>query len=324
MTKHSCLLVPLTLSLAACGSTTVAPPDAPSTIPRAAVGTFALTSELDLGAPVAGADALAALVAGAADPMGFVVGKIVDELPVGTIQNVAREAAPLLAAYLDVELAAVAPRFTSGVHALGEGLARIAQHAGTHEQLAIGSDGSAVRTITALVFDAAVPVTATLSDHGIGEIGAATRVTIDRTGRVAIAQHELALPYGSWLRLGLDTAAVPTAVPGATDLASALTTLVGCDAVGAAIATKLGLGSPAIYELACATALTAAATDVYDHLAALDAPSLVLVLAGAADGLDLDGDGLADQLVAGTWSGTVTRGTAPQAMGPATFSAARQ
>ncbi len=73
------------------------------------------------------------------------------------------------------------------------------------------------------------------------------------------------------LRLGIDAAVVPGVELNATDLAGALRELVNCDMVGELVAGKVGIGSPALYQVACETGMVAAASDIYGKIAALDA-----------------------------------------------------
>ena len=127
------------LALAACASAApgTSDADAPaSLVPRSVAGAFSVTSEVDMPMPAEAASALAPLVAatdGPDDPSRYLLDRLVDQLPAGTIQTVARDAVPLLASYLNTRLADVAPHLTSGLHALALGLERIARHVGTLE-----------------------------------------------------------------------------------------------------------------------------------------------------------------------------------------------
>src|SRR6185436_12991771 len=169
--------------LAACGG---APPslaaDAapPSTVPTSPVGVFAVTSTLDFHVPGAAAPALQALLAatdGPDDPARFVVDRLVALLPDGSVKTIADAAAPLVAAYINARLGELAP------------------HLGTVETLRIDRGGTGIRTITGVRFEVGNAVTVVpLASAGLTDLAAGVRVTLDATGRVAISEHEHALP----------------------------------------------------------------------------------------------------------------------------------
>jgi hypothetical protein len=303
-------LLPLA-ALAACGPST-SPPDAappPSMIPTSPAGVFALTSQLDLRVPAPAAPVIAALTAatdGPDDPTRYLIDRIVQTLPDGTIRTVAAQAAPYLAAYLNARLVEIAPRFVAGIDAIASGTARVASHFTTIETLQIDRDGAATRSITGARFELPTGTTVIrFAEHGLPDLAIGLRVALDVTGHVTLGAHAQAVPYGALLRLALDRAVVPGVVAGAPDLAAALAALVDCGALGAMIADRLGLGSPGLYGAACRTAMTAIASELDARIAAIDRDAITLEVSGAAEGVDLDSDGTLDALRAGRWTGSL-------------------
>ena len=302
------------LALAACASASPrAPlPDAAQPlVPRSPAGTFAVTSELDLPLPAAATAAFAPLVAatdGPDDPSRYLLDRLVDQLPDGTLQTIARESVPLLASYLNARLAEVAPNLTTGLRTLAAGLERVARHVGMLETWQIDARGAATVVISGIQLDvAATPVVLRFSDHGLDDRVASTQVTIGRDGRLSVGDHRVTLGYSSVLRLGFDHAVIPQVDPGATDLATALGDLVDCEQLADLVSYQLGIGSPALYRAACLAATASLANDVYARLAAIDADTpLLLELEGAAQPVDRDGDGTMDEIRSGTWSGQLS------------------
>jgi hypothetical protein len=310
----------------ACGGPPPAPDAAPLTVPTSPAGTFAVISTFDLRLPAAAQPAMAALTAatdGPDDPSRYVIDRMIDGLPDGSVKTVARTLAPYVAAYVNARLVEIAPRFVAGLGGIATGLSRIATHLGTVERLQIDPGGTGVRTIHAVRFEVGGAVTVVhLADAGLADISAAVRAVLDATGQVAISEHAHGLPYGAILRLGLDRAVVPSVQPGAHDLAEALGALFDCTRLGALVAERVGLGSAALYSGACQTAMTAIASDVDARLAAIDQIALGIEVAGTVHGVDHDGDGAIDELTGGRWTGAVYTGQIRELIDAASFSGA--
>ncbi len=293
----------LILVLTACGDPTPRPVDAHATVPRTAAGTFKVESNVAFTLPDAARPAILAIEAatdGPDDPSRYLVDAMVATLPDGTIANVAAAAAPYVAAYLNTRLASVAPRLAPGLAQLATGLAGIAQHLDSLETVQIASDGEMVRNIVGVRF---APGTQMLfADVGMPELAAASKVQL-QAGTLEIAAHALALPYARLLRLGLDRGVAPSVVPGATDLASALSGLVDCTQIGMLVANEVEIGGAALYTTACSTAMVAIAAHVDAQLAAIGDAPLLLEVAGTGTGYDADGDGTMDAILDGAWVG---------------------
>jgi hypothetical protein len=326
MSRHPllCFLVVPMLAIAGCGDPPVTPDASPpSTIPTSAAGAFELASRFDIQVPAAAAPAIATLTAatdGPDDPTRFLVDRMIATLPDGPVKILASQAAPYIAAYLHQRLVEIAPRLVEGLHAIGDGLSRIAGQLGTTETLQIAPGGDAVRTITGVRFEVgASAITVRFAEAGVADIALAVQVALDATGQLAISRHAHRLPYGALLRLGLDRAIVPSVEPAARDLAGALDLLVDCDRLAVLVADHVGIGSPALYRTACRAGMTAVAGEIDDCLAAIDRAELGLDLTGAATGVDLDGDGTMDELRDGTWSGAVTSAASREPIGAGRF-----
>ena len=144
-------------------------------------------------------------------------------------------------------------------------------------------------------------------------------VTMDATGQLTIASHNVPLAYGKLMRLGLDAAIIPVLDPSARNLGDLLAHLVDCQAVGQAIADAIGIGSASTFAGACTLGLSAGANFVYSKIDAIDGTALQFGLAGTVKGFDKNNDRTIDTLATGTWSGTLTYGTAPAPLAPSTF-----
>jgi len=309
---RSVLLIVLALLASCSPASPVSPaPDAAPlpTVPASPAGRFTVASTFDIDVPPPADPLLATLTAttdGPDDPTRYLLDRMIATLPDGTVKTIAIHAAPYVAGYLNERLADIAPRFVAGIHAIAQGLSRIATHAVTIETLQIDDSGAAIRTITGARFEIGTTATTIrFADSGLADIVVGTHVFLDLTGHITIGDHAHNLPYGALLRLGLDRAVIPGVEPAARDLATALGALVDCDALGALVAGHIGLGSAALYRTACQAGMAAIASEIYARIAAIDDTPLAIEVTGSADGVDLDGDGTMDELRAGRWSGSL-------------------
>ncbi len=307
MLNHRLALL-VVLFTACAGADTEPASDAGATpVPIDPAGRFSVRSSIALAAPpVAMTGVLAELEAatdGPDDPSRYLIDLVIERLPDGHIKTFATQLAPYVAAYVNAQIGAAAPRFVPGVRVLVDGLARTAQQIATIERLEIESGGRAFRTIEGLRFDT---VAVYLADVGLADVTVMTNVAVAGEGLV-IASHTAGIAYGPLVRLGLDRGIVGTVVPGARDLAGALRGLVDCDRLGALIAEAIGLGTAGLYASACTVGLTNVAARIYDRLPAETAMPLALEVAGTARAIDHEGDGTLDAIVDGRWIGTFDR-----------------
>jgi hypothetical protein len=317
MTRTS-VAVAVLLSLCACSTSsppaTTSPPGAPIPPP---LPQFAVSSVYDLGASVPGAagSALATITAltdEPDDPAAFVLAAMIAQLPDGAIKDALAAAEPVLAAYLDDRLLQWAPDFVGTLVALGSDLAQAAQAVGTDDTVAITDGGAtASHEIDGLryVLDG-VTYDLPFQSNGIAPVVVPAIDVAFGDGALALADHAIPLPYGAMLQLTLDHAIVPSVDPGADGLLGVLADAVDCTAVGSAVAkTVHASGDAAELAAVCSAALSATANAVYGDLQALDTETLTLDVVGVAVA-PVDEDGEVDTLYDGTWTGTVTFGSA--------------
>jgi hypothetical protein len=278
-------------------------PDGASSKPLDPVGVYEIHSSYSLVAPpAAAAMSLAEIEAatdGPDDPARYLIDRLIVRIPEGHVQVVAAAVAPYLAAYVQRRMEMFAPGLGDGLRALADGVNRIARRFGTLETLTIGRDGRARRLIHgARVEGIDIP----FAPLGLADVAAEADVTF-AGDKVRFGEHGADVPYGTLLHAALDRVVVGRVVTGATDLSAALVGIVDCDALGAIVSEYVGVGSPALYAGACRTALTHLAAEIYARLDA--AGNARMNVAGAATAIDVDGDGPADVIKSGTWSGTV-------------------
>jgi hypothetical protein len=302
----------LLVLLVACGTDRI--PPAVTDIPSNPAGVFSLHSAYDIAAMPGGI--VDEWEVAADDPARYLAERIVAGLPDGPVKTAAHQAIPFVAAYLDGQLAEIAPRLQRGLAEASVKLVAIATRFGTNEILRVTHQSNATRTIAGFRFlVGSAPVDVAFADHGDPDATVAVKLELDKAGNLAIAEHVVQLSYGRLLRLGLDHAVVPSIVPSATGVAEMLRNLVDCKRVGKLVSDALGANAPDVFATACTIGLVAAARELDDRLAGLDASPLVLDATGAARGVDMDHDGSMDAIVDGLWSGTarVTAGAVPLA-----------
>lgn len=307
-----------------------APDAAPAPTALEPAGTFTLASTYALAAPPPELAPLLGELATATDdaddPTAYLVDLVVDALPEGNARTVAVVLAPYVAANLHDRVAAYAPELVPALRAMATGAARIATRFTTLEDLVVIGDASADRTGHTAIGHArrsvrGVRVDATdipFSSIGLADTTTDAEITVELVGtatraeeprqywhRLAITRHTLSLPVAAWFRPAFDRAVIPSVVPEATDLASALRTLVDCPRLGALISDAVGLGSPALYAQACAIGLVTGARAIYERFPATTTPAASLALVGVARAIDRDNDGVMDAVSDGVWTGTL-------------------
>jgi hypothetical protein len=316
----------LSISLAACASAAVTAPDAPpSQIPKTITGTYDLVGTLDLSTLPAPADYILSELSSATDspddPARYLVDRMVAALPDGTFKSVATGLAPYIAPYIELELDRIAPNFAPGVRAIAAGLGTVAHHMVTIERLVVAPGGITTRALIGLQL-ANIPCQ--LAAGGAPDALAITRAEIDATGTLLLTTHTMQLPYGEMLRLGLDRAVLPSVDMAAPDLAVALRDLVDCHQLGLTFYSHANLGSAALYETACAVAMTSLASEVYDKISVIDESPFELDVSGTATGVDVDADGTMDEIRAGAWVGTASYAGTKGPLGVNTFTGKKE
>lgn len=305
--------------------------------PLDATGTYALHSTFDLATNMPGTagtvvNTIIAATDDSDDPTRWIVDQLIAQLPDGTIKTVLDTGELFVVGYLNERLLDLAPDFVSTMLQVGHDFGSIAKNFGLDETLAVtrAGDGTgyvAVHTVTGVHFkldnqDAAF---ALANYHVANIVVDHVAVTMDATGQLAIAAHDVPLAYGQVLRMGLDAAIIPLIDPSAQNLGQLLTHVIDCDQVGAAIADAIQslagfpLGSPSTFAGACTNGLAAGAGYVYAKIDDIDGTVLQFGLTGTARATDRTQDRTIDAIQSGTWSGTLRYAGTPTPLIPAAF-----
>jgi hypothetical protein len=302
--------------------------------PLDATGTYAMHSTFDLATNLPGtAGTVVNTIISATDdpddPTRWIVDQILTQLPDGTLKTVLGQSKNFVAGFLNDKLLDIAPDFLGTMVQVGNDFGDIARHFGLDETLALTRSGDAYTAVHTVVgvhykldnqegdFTFANYRVANIVVQSVG-------VTLDQTGQMTIAAHQVPLAYGQVLRLGLDAAIIPLIDPSAHNLNDLFAHKIDCTQVGSAVANALDLGFAAgTFKSACIAGLAAGANFVYAKIAAIDGNALQFSINGTARGVDKNNDRKVDVIQTGTWSGTLAYGATPTQLLPATFDGAR-
>jgi hypothetical protein len=269
------------------------------------------------------------------DPTQWVLQQLVNALPNGTAKTLLNGALPFVSGYLNDQVLAWAPDFVTTMVQVGNDFGDITKHFGLNETLDItggGVDGNYSGTRTALgahfvinaqTFDLA------FSDYQIANVVVpGIGITMDATGKLAVATHKLPLPYGGILHMGLDAAVIPMVDANAHNLGQLLADKVDCQTVGQdindALVQELGFGPGAsAMATACTAGLNAGANAIYSKINSISATALEFDVDGTAKAADTNHDYKIDALQTGKWEGTLSYSGTPAPLAPATFTGAR-
>jgi hypothetical protein len=184
------------------------------------------------------------------------------------------------------------------------------------------SGGSSTHRLTAIDFlpagfDARYDLTA-----APGDITSATASISTHGDSVAIGDHRFGFAYGDYVWRAIDDEMVTRY---GTDLRGTVGNAVDCPRIASAVASECLLGACVGHESAltelCEAGLDEVVAVAHDQIAELRLDALHYA-SGAATIVDRDGDGLADELTAGTWDAELDLGIG-LGPAPATFTAAR-
>ena len=297
--------------------------------PLDATGKYAVHSTFDLATNMPGTagtvvNTIIAATDGSDDPTRWILDQLIAQLPSGTVKSVLTSGEGFVAGYLNDRLLAIAPDFVSTMVQVGHDFGDIAKQFGLNETLELthaGTDYAAVHSVTGAHFKLGnQEADYTLANYNMANVVVNNvAVTMDATGQLTIAAHNIPLAYGKLMRLGLDAAIIPALDASARNLGDLLAHTVDCQAVGAAIADAIGIGSASTFAGACTLGLAAGANFVYSKIDAIDGTALQFGLSGTAKGFDKNNDRTIDTIATGTWSGTLSYGTTPAPLAPSTF-----
>ncbi|MBA3541727.1 MAG: hypothetical protein H0T79_19085 [Deltaproteobacteria bacterium] len=287
-------------------------------IPTTLTGKYAMTSEFDLATNMPGTAGQVVNIFVLAtddpdDPTHYIVDKLVDALPDGSIKTNLRNAVPFVSGYLNDRLLDWAPELLTRVVALGNGFGQITKHFGMLETLDIPASGTATKEVTGLHFKVdQTELDFLFADYGMDPIKVeGVAVSLAATGKVTIGEHKMPLSYGKALRLGLDQVIIPMIDPSATNVADLLHGAVNCTAVGQYVYEAVGFGSPSTFASACNSGLTGASGLIYRQIDNLDGAALEFTINGVARGVDKNKDGAMDDLQTGSWAGNLSYAGTP-------------
>jgi hypothetical protein len=299
-------------------------------VPLTPEGKFSVTSEFDVatnapGTPGKIVNYFIQATDDPEDPTKFIVDQLIAAMPDGTIKNIVKGAAPFVTGYVNDRLLQVAPDFVTRILDVGDKLGQVTKHFGTLEVYEINAQGVATKTVTGLHFKVDnVDLDFAFKNYNIAETKVANlQVTLDKTGKLTIADHKVPMKYGQILHLAIDQAVIPMIDPSATNVGDLLHAVVDCQAVGQFVFEAIGIGSSSTFESACNSGLTLASTQLYKQLDNIDSSALEFGIAGTARGVDKNKDGKMDDIQTGAWTGTLSyAGTpAPLAAGAKFFGA---
>ncbi len=305
--------------------------DGSGTVPLSAEGMYQLHSDFDIASNMPGtAGAVVNEIIKATDdpddPSRYILEKLADQLPNGTLKSAVQSAIPFAAGYLNDRLLEIAPDFVTKLLDVGDKFGQLAKHFGTLDTLEIAANGQAIHTITGVHFKLdQEQLDFAFADYGLTNVAVpGVAVTLDTTGKLAIADHQVPLSYGAMLRLGIDNAIIPLVDPSATNLSDVFHDMVDCHAVGQYLYEAIGFGSPSTFEAGCTSGLTVGANAIYAQVDHIDSAALTFGINGTAKGVDKNGDHKVDAIQTGKWAGTLSYAGTPAPLPPtSTFTGER-
>jgi len=303
--------------------------------PLDATGTYAVHSTFDIASNMPGTagtvvNTIIAATDGDDDPTAWIVDQLIAQLPDGAVKSALNTGKLFVVGYLNDRLLDFAPDFVSTMVLVGHDFGDIAKGFGLNETLQLtraGNGYAAVHTVTGVHFKLDnQELDFTLGNYHMANIVVNNvAVAMDATGQLTIASHDVPLAYGQILRMGLDAAIIPLIDPSAQNLGQLLAHKIDCARVGAVVADGIAklpgfnFGSAATFTTACSAGLTAGSKYIYTKIDAIDGTALRFGLAGTARGTDKNKDRMIDTIQTGAWEGTLSYGSTPTPLAPASF-----
>ena len=301
----------------------------PPPAPLDATGKYAMHSTFDIATNMPGTagEVVTTIIAATDDdddPTHWILDQLIAQIPNDTVRDVLTASEAFVAGYLNERLLDLAPDFLSTMVLIGHDFGDLAKHFGLNETLELtrsGTDYVAVHSVTGAHFKLGNQESDyLLANYQLPNVVVTSiAVTMDQTGQLTIAAHDVSLAYGQLLRLALDAAIIPAVDASAHNLNDLLAHKVNCQAIGSAIADAIHIGSASLFKSACSNGLNAGANFVYSKIGGIDGSALKFGLSGSARAQDKNNDRKIDAIQTGTWAGTLSYGNTPTPLVPATF-----
>lgn len=260
------------------------------------------------------ANSFADMTDGPFDPATYVLDKML-EGESSTIANIVNATRPALDGIINDAIKDSSPQIVNDLLELGSAFGQVSRNFGIVSEFNIAGDSiesqqlSAVHTINAFSFQ----IDADAYIFTMNELGVDTEVienvSVGRnttTGLIEIGKHTVPLHYGGFLAMALEDVIVPRIDPSANSLKDLLANAINCEAVGVDVADFVGIFGPALYEGACTLGIEAAASIILEELRDIDEKAQVnMQITGVTNMKDPSGDGKADVMTKGNWTGAM-------------------
>jgi hypothetical protein len=281
-------------------------------IPLTAEGKFTIESTFDVATNLPGTageviNGIIDATDSPDDPTHWILDRLVNTLPDGSLKNTIKNAIPFLSGYLNDRLLSVAPQFVLTMRDVGNKFGQVARNFGTIETIEINAAGQATKVVQGVQFTIdQVELPFMFKDYMMTDVTVMNvPVMLEPTGRLSIGEHKVGLTYGKLMRLALDEVVLPMIDPTAVTLTDLLKKSVNCQAVGQYIYEALDIGTASTFQAACTSGLQAAGGAVYSLINKVDDNAFELSINGIARGIDKNHDGKMDEIQTGAWTGTL-------------------
>jgi hypothetical protein len=282
-------------------------------------GTYELDSDFDVINGLPGevgdiANTFADMTDGPYDPATYVLDKML-EGESSTIASIVNATRPALDGIINDAITDASPEIVNDLLELGSAFGQVSREFGIISQMKIAGDSiednkmNAVHTINAFAFNIdADSYIFTMQELG-SDIEVIENISIGRdatTGKVEIDQHTVPVNYGGFLALALEEVIVPRIDPSANSLKDLLSNAIDCESIGQSVADFVGLFGPSLYEGACTLGIEAASSIILEELRGIDEKAQVnMLINGVTSMKDPSGDGKADKMTKGNWTGAM-------------------
>lgn len=260
------------------------------------------------------ANTFADMTDGPYDPATYVLDKML-EGESSTIANIVNATRPALDGIINDAIKDSSPQIVNDLLDLGSAFGQVSRNFGIVSEFKIAGDSieaqqlSAVHTINAFSFQIdANSYILTMNELGV-DTEVIENVSVGRnetTGLVEIGKHTVPVRYGGFLAMALEDVIVPQIDSNASSLKDLLANAINCESVGQNVADFVGLFSPDLYEGACNLGIEAAASIILEELRDIDEKAQVnMQITGVTNMKDPSGDGKADTMTKGNWTGAM-------------------